>query len=391
MPRVKLTAAFVQAAPIVRAGATDRTIYWDETMPSFGLMVTHNGAKSYVVQYRASGQSRRLTLDSRLTLAEARTEARKRLGDVAKGGDPLVERRQQIAEAKAAESGTLEAVAREYFKRYGRQIRTMGQRKATFERSIFPKLGKMQIGQIRRQDINRLLDHVEDTRGPQAADQCLTFLSGLFSWYAARVDDFKSPLVRAMRRVKQAERARQRVLTDDEIRAIWAATDKPWAFAALVRFLLLSAARRNEAAKMQWGELDPRDGTWAISARRYKTKTDMLLPLSKAALEVLAALPRFEGCPHVFTNDGRRPLGGFSRLKASLDKACGVVGWTLHDCRRTARTLMSRAGVPTDHAGRALGHALGGVRGVYDRHSFKREKQAALEALAKEIAAIVGK
>jgi integrase len=117
-----------------------------------------------------------------------------------------------------------------------------------------------------------------------------------------------------------------------------------------------------------------------------------LLPLAKAAADVLAAMPVI-GPPdgYLFTLNGTTPIGAESKAKARLDKASGVTGWTLHDLRRTARSLMSRAQVPADHAERAIGHVIPGVRQVYDRHSFKKEKQAALEALAKEIATIIGR
>jgi integrase len=135
-------------------------------------------------------------------------------------------------------------------------------------------------------------------------------------------------------------------------------------------------------------ELNGRD--WLIPAARHKSKREFLLPLSKAAVAVLAAIPVIGSSNgYLFTLNGKNPLGAESKAKARLDKASRVTGWTLHDCRRTARSLMSRAGVPTDHAERAIGHVIGGVRGVYDRHSFKKEKQAALEALAREIATVL--
>jgi integrase len=193
-----------------------------------------------------------------------------------------------------------------------------------------------------------------------------------------------------MSRTKPAERARDRILTDDEIRHLWQATKAhPGPFSSLVRFLLLSGCRRGEALFMTRDELNGRD--WLIPAARHKSKREFLLPLSKAAAGVLAAMPVIGPADgYLFTVNGRSPIGAESKAKARLDKASGVTGWTLHDLRRSARSLMSRAGVPTDHAERAIGHVIPGVRQVYDRHSFKREKQAALEALAREIAAIVG-
>jgi hypothetical protein len=84
----------------------------------------------------------------------------------------------------------------------------------------------------------------------------------------------------------------------------------------------------------------------------------------------------------VFTLNGKRPLGGLGSHKALFDKACGIGGWTIHDLRRTARTLLTRAGIAPDHAERCLGHVIGGVRGIYDRHQFYDEKRRAFEALA---------
>jgi integrase len=89
------------------------------------------------------------------------------------------------------------------------------------------------------------------------------------------------------------------------------------------------------------------------------------------------------------TNGGATPFTSFSNFKAAFDEASGTKGWTHHDLRRTARSLMSRAGVPTDHAERCLGHVIGGVRAVYDRHEYHREKQRAFEMLAAEIDRIV--
>jgi integrase len=152
-----------------------------------------------------------------------------------------------------------------------------------------------------------------------------------------------------------------------------------------MQFILLSGVRRNEAARMTRAELDGAD--WLIPAARIKAKRDFLLPLSGAASAVLVDLPLIGTIRNgpVFTHDGQRPLGGFSKAKAAFDKVCGVSGWTIHDLRRTARTLMTRAGVDSNRAERCLGHVIGGVRGVYDRHEYYDEKKAAFEKLATQI------
>jgi integrase len=102
-------------------------------------------------------------------------------------------------------------------------------------------------------------------------------------------------------------------------------------------------------------------------------------------MAVLAKVPQIGNSDFVFTTDGKTSISGFSKFKRAFDLASGVSGWTLHDLRRTARSLMSRAGVPSDHAERALGHAIGGIRSTYDRHEFYREKKHAFAALADQI------
>ena len=119
-------------------------------------------------------------------------------------------------------------------------------------------------------------------------------------------------------------------------------------------------------------------------ATRNKTKVDLVRPLSAAALAVLADMPRIDGRESVFW-----PSMRFASMKKLLDERSGVRDWVLHDLRRTARSLMSRAGVNADHAERCLGHTIGGVRGTYDRYAYYTEKKHAFEALAAQIERIV--
>ena len=176
---------------------------------------------------------------------------------------------------------------------------------ATFARSITPVIGSIGVYALRRGDVIRLLDRIADERGQVAADMALSHLRKLCNWRASRDDAFHSPIVKGMTRTRQSELARSRVLTDDEIRAVWAATEGKGPFAALVRFLLLTAARRSEASAMTWSEVAGAD--WTLPASRNKVNVDLTRPLSGAARAVLDARPRVEGRPYVFT-DSRKPL-----------------------------------------------------------------------------------
>jgi integrase len=379
--RTKLTPSFVLNAAADRGA--DRTVFWDETLPGFGLMVTKTGSRSYVYQYRAGGRSRRMTFPIKLGLDKARREARKAIGGVAGGGDPLQERRKAAALAE----NSLQSICEEYLRREGKRLRTATAIEAALKRLVYPKLGARQIDTIKRSEIVRLLDKIEDERGPVMPDRILSYLRAIMNWHATRSDDFRSPIVRGMARTKPKERARERILSDDELRAVWKAAERfPGPLGYLLRFILLTASRRSEAADMPNTELSGDD--WIIPGARYKTKLDHVVPLSQAARDLLESIPRIKGVTWFFTY-GTTPIRGFSKSKVLFDKACGVSGWTIHDLRRTSRSLMSRAGVPTDHAERCLGHVIGGVRGTYDRHAYHAEKKAAFEALAGQIDRII--
>ena len=139
---------------------------------------------------------------------------------------------------------------------------------------------------------------------------------------------------------------------------------------------------------MRWSDISP-DGVWTISTEKREKGNAGALKLPKLALGIIAAQPRLAGNPHVFAGNGGDARAVEQRHKVALDKASGVTDWRLHDLRRTARSLMSRAGVLNDHAELVLGHALPGVEGVYDLHRYDQEKAEALRRLAALIERIV--
>jgi integrase len=379
----KLTAKYVEH---VRPKAARQEIP-DEGCAGLYLVVQPSGRQSWAVRYRFGGRTRKLTLEGVNSLASARRAATAALEEKAEGRDPAKAHQEAKHKAVLANADTVEAICTEYLRREGSKLRTAEARRRTMERHIFPEIGALPIGTLKRKEVIRLLDKVEDRSGPRMADIVLAILSKVCNWHAVRDEEFRSPLVRGMSRSKPAsERARSRTLDDNELRSVWRAANEAGVFGALVKFLLLSAARRDEATRMTRDELAA-DGTWELPASRNKVKLPLQRPLSQAALDVLPA--PVEGCPYFFTADGMKPFANFSRSKAAFDKLCGVSNWRLHDARRTARSLMSRAGVSPDHAEHVLGHVILGQRRTYDRHQFFYEKKAALAALAAQIDRII--
>jgi integrase len=263
---------------------------------------------------------------------------------------------------------------------------------------VAPDIGDLPVfgeGRLRRSHIVDMLDEIEDESGPVMADRTLAYVRKAFNWFAARNEDFTNPIVKGIRAV--GTNARDRILSDEELRDLWAALDLvqnvPTCYPRFVKSLLLTTTRRNEAAQMHSSEVD--GANWTIPADRYKTGIDHLIQLSDAARALICEKPEGSKGNSWFifsTTGGKKGFSGFSKAKRELDNAIREVRkrderepmphWVLHDLRRTGRSLMSRAGVSPDHAERCLGHVIGGVRGVYDRHAYRDEKRAAFEALA---------
>jgi integrase len=257
---------------------------------------------------------------------------------------------------------------------------------------IYPQWGKLALTDIRRSDVVALLDAIEDDHGARLADHALGLVRSIMNWHAARTDTYVPPIVRGMKRQSTAEQARRRILSDDEIRLVWKQAEANGMFGAFVRLALLTGQRREKIASMKWTDLV--DGTWRIAAepREKSNAGDLVLP--PVALAIINTQPRIGDNPYVFAAArGNGHFRSFSRLKLAFDSALArdkaVAPWVVHDLRRTFRSLLSRCSVRGDVAERAMGHAITGIEGTYDRHTYTAEKADALARLAAMIDGIV--
>ena len=361
------------------------------------VIVQPSGHKSFHLRYWNRGKGHNLALGpvlegapetvtapvlgAPLSLSDARLLAVTVLREIKSGRDPSALKR-----TEAPGDDTVAGVSTEYMLRVGPKLRRPKQREYDLS-LINQSLGTRPIRDIKLSDLTRLHDHLVEAHGPAAAGRVIATWTTLASWHAGRTDDFSPPVIRRELKYKQVDR--ERVLTDDELRRVWRAANAfEGPFGLYVKTLLLTAARRVEVSDMRRSEIDDA-GVWTIPASRVKTKRDVTLPLSRAAQEIIASLPLVAPGDVIFTYDGARPIRGVQRLKRRLDQACGVTGWRLHDLRRTARTLLSRAGVNADVAERCLGHSLGGIRATYDKHLYLEEMRDAFERLAAQVEAIV--
>jgi len=253
------------------------------------------------------------------------------------------------------------------------------------EMHVLPKWRDRRIAGIRRGDVRELLDGIE---GDVLPNRVLTVVKTVFRFALSR-DWIEASPIEGIAKPKD-ESERDRVLSMDEIKRIWIASDlSGFPFGHYLRLLLLTAQRRTEVASMRWSDIDLEAATWTLSAAETKSERTHLVPLSAPAVSLLEALPRLGD--YVFTTDGETHYKGYSKGKAQLDQFLAATGgalepWTLHDLRRSAATHMVRLGVTETTVARVLNHARQGVTArVYALHSYAPEKRHALNLWANEV------
>jgi integrase len=360
-----------------------RHAFADPQLAGHYVRVTPNGAKSFCcVARNPDGKQIWTTLgDAHLmSIAEARARARECLQRV-HDGLPAISPRGE----------TFQAVAEQWLARHVRKkgLRSEHEISRLLKANVFPRWKDLAFLDIRRSDVAKLLDQIEDNNGGRQADYVLAIVRGIMNWFATRHDDYVPAIVKGMQRTSAKQRERDRILDDDEICEIWRAAEANGTYGALIRILLLTAQRREKVVSMRWDDIS-QYGEWTIPTEVREKGNAGTLMLPPLAMQIIQAQPRLGENEYVFAGRGEGHINGFSKSKERLDaKLKDVRPWTVHDLRRTARSLMSRCNVSSEHAERVMGHAIGGVEGVYDRHHYRDDKADALRRLAVLIDGIV--
>lgn len=310
------------------------------------------------------------------------------------------------ARTALANRDSFKAVSDWYVEKFVEGQRRSAQQIKAIINAVVAVWGERPFEAITRPDVVELLDKIAASRGPRAADITLAVLRRMMAKHAVRSKTgYSSVIVEGMAQIEDPrERARDRILEDREIRLMFAACDRVGTFGNMCKVLLYTAQRRTKVATMRFDDIE--DGLWTIPKEKREKGNAQRLKLPKPVLDIIAAQAELRINDYVFpaSRVGRRDGPGehfgaysaFGQGKADLDKAMAelspkpvVPHWTLHDIRRTSRSLMSRAGIRPDIAERVLGHVIGGVEGVYDRHDYDTERETALLSLATLIETIL--
>ena len=272
-------------------------------------------------------------------------------------------------EAKAS-TGTFKEVAENSIRRYVdlHRLRSKPEILRILNKYVYPEWADRPFLEIRRGEVNKLLDKVIDATAPRKgahpqnqrrsqADGILAVTRGIMTWHQSRDEDYVSPIVKGMRRHKS--KPRDRILSDDEIRALWIGLDDFPVFGPIVKLCLLTAQRSRKIASMRWEESE-KDGVWLIPAGRPRKGHRAFFATIAIGPRNCPGAPHFRGNPYVFASRPSKHFNAWSQSKSGLDNELKKVlpdmqSWTIHDLRRTARS-------PNEPRWCAAGHCGTGSR-----------------------------
>lgn len=363
---------------------TDR-FEWDAKLTGFGKRI-RDGRETWVIQYRLGHKQRRMTIGTcaKLTVAQAREQARRRLAEVELGQDPAAAKRQSRVEAK----NTLRAVVSQYLEARQGAIRPKTYREVSrYLNDHWSPLHGVPISAVKRADVALELAKMIRSNGNAAAGQARAALSAFFVWCIGEGIAESNPVIGSNKPAQGP--ARDRVLDDRELVAIWRASGDD-DYGRIVKLLALTGCRRDEVGGLRWSEVDIKERVIRLPGERVKTHRSHDVPLTDLAWSILQERP----VTGEYVFGGGSGFSAWSICKKALDERLGdsVAAWRLHDVRRSAATKMCDIGIAPHVVEQILNHQSGhkgGVAGTYNRSRYEREVRAALARWSDHVAALV--
>jgi integrase len=367
----------------------------DQVVPGLRIRMGVSGAQTFVVRKRVGGKPRNITVgrySPRFGLAEARKKARAILSDIDAGGDPSTTL--ATPRKRGVSGNTVRGMWPDY-KAAKADRRSIKEIERVFDRHILPHFGDRIADAITRAEITRFIDGIAQT-APVMARNVLAHLSSFYGWALPRLDRLQSNPCRDAGR-PPAPKSRDRVLTEAEVGLLWnVLASEPAPFGPAIKLLLLTGQRRSEVFEADRVEINVDAELWTIPGGRAKNGVAHLVPLSREAQSIIAALEADIESDKLFPARGNVNNGpsGFSKTMIRIRDAMAkhserpVPHWTLHDLRRTLATGLQRLGVRLEVTEAVLNHVSGsraGIVGVYQRHDYFAEKRKALDTWAREV------
>ncbi len=391
---MKLTITQIKQLPRPKQGFTEHTV---GSVAGLKVRIHATGLRNWVFRYRSGAKQNVITLGrvDIVSVKQAESHAAELRLRLQCGYDPAAQARRDKeavilaeAQAKAEEAANppFTEVSREYIERYAKQRKKSWKRdEGNIKAHILPYIGKLRIKHVKRSDINRILDSIRDRGSLAVANRIRALLSTIFNW-AIRRDYCDTNPVTHTERTK--EKPRDRVLSESEIRKLWANSGDSMA-GLVLRFCLLSGKRLGEVLGMKWADIN--DGLIRITDT--KNGSADVVPISAGMQSVLDTVAKHSDGVYVFSGKAGKPLTHRTvdlKMAGLWDEVEGIPRPRVHDLRRTAATLISMLGAGREVLKHVLNHADNSVTAIYDRYGFLPEKRKALGDLWAEVQRIVG-
>lgn len=361
------------------------SLHWDSDIKGFGLRVTAAGAKSFILNYRAGARGRRYTIGAYpdWSVAAAREEAKRLKREIDQGQDPMGERHKERA------APTMRDLADRYLEVHASKKRESSRREdaSMLKNFVLPQLGAIRVAEVRHADIERLHRNISK-RAPYRANRTVALLSKMFS-LAMKWEWRADNPARGVERNPEVKR--DRYLSLDELQRLSnaLANHSNQRSANVIRFLLLTGARRGEVLSATWDQFDLETGIWTKPSAHTKQKKDHRVPLSAPALKLLSDMRAKEvHSTHVFP--GRipgEPIREIRKTWTSVCKQAGITNCRIHDLRHTYASILASAGMSLPVIGALLGHTQPNTTARY-AHLFDDPLREATERVGRLVSAI---
>ena len=386
MPKISMTDQWLQ-----KLKSQEKQVdYFDMMLPGLGLRVGKTGKKTWVVMYRVKSHKKkhRLTLKKKypqLSLKDARIKAKAILVEADKGNDPAGEKQ------KLKKAPTLADLANEYLEKYAIHKKSRYEDQRIIAKDFIPAWGNWKAKDVKRRDVLRLLDGVMDRGAPIQANRTLALIRKIYNWGISRDLVKNNPCLQVKMPAK--ENQRDRVFSENEIKALWRAFEQVGPIMEpFFKLRLVTAQRGGEVMSMQRRDIDIDSSWWTIPAEYSKNGLAHRVPLSKLALDILKQMEAISGNDRWIFPSPVKKCGHIRNVQKTalrIREYSGVADFKPHDLRRTGASLMTGMGISRLIVSKILNHVEQGVTRVYDRYSYDKEKRIALDKWARRLEQIL--
>lgn len=384
--------------------------------------ISKSGTGFWVYQYKINNKPKRMTLGTygkrpdKMPLSDARAALAENRALVQTGIDPLAEKKR----VKKSNLYTVRDLANDWLKEIENHLENPHIPKRIYYQEIDPRIGGAALNSVTGLDVRHILEFVKTrkkTARPTIVNDTLMYLKQLFDHGITLGIIHNNPAIAFKNKhAGGTEKSRERTPSLNELKTAFEVMRKYPANFSRENYLALAlivvlGVRKGELIALPWKELDLENGVWYLPATRAKNKYAIDIPLPEQVIQWFKELRIRAGnsdyvfpsrraskrrgyisddtLNHALTNLFGRKTGKLNSSTGNVLGNAGLEYFTIHDLRRSTRTIMTKNGVSSDVAEKCLNHVKNGVEGVYNRHAYFEERIAAHQQLAEQIASIV--